>query len=301
MLSWLARKARSAIFLVWLFHSRWPRTVQTRVVISDLAPDGKTPKVLLGSWLKIAGLMACVPLIGRPAWGDDLPVPEAGQHGVVFAVNGSGNLQFTSTALEKAVMDAGLPLTVVTVEWSQGSVVADHIDWQHAQEQGYRLADQIASYHQARPSHAIYLVAHSAGSGVALTAAATIQPGLVDRIILLAPSVSADYDLRPALRGTRDGIDVFYSRRDVFSLGFGVAFVDTSDGCRGCQAAGRVGFRVQDETTEDAVLYARLRQYPWDRSQARAGNPGFHSGARRPRFLHTSVLPLLDPSHLAVE
>ena len=94
---------------------------------------------------------------------------------------------------------------------------------------------------------------------------------------------------------------MFYSRRDVFSLGFGVAFVGTSDGCQGCQAAGRFGFRAQAETNEDAVLYAKLRQYPWDRCQARAGNPGFHSGARRQRFLHTFVLPMLDPSHLAVD
>lgn len=217
----------------------------------------------------------------------------------MFAVNGSGSLHFTSTALERAVADACLPLEVVVVEWSQGSVVADHTDWEHAQEQGCRLAERIASYHQAHPSQAIYLVAHSAGSGVALTAAAAVPPNVVNRIVLLAPSVSTEYDLRPALRGTKDGIDVFYSRRDVFSLGFGVRFVGTSDGGQGCQAAGRFGFQAQAETPEDELLYAKLRQYPWDRCQARAGNPGFHSGARRPRFLHEFVLPLLDPSHLA--
>src|SRR5207245_886962 len=155
-----------------------------------------------------------------------------------------------------------------------------------AQEQGCRLAEQIKSYHQAHPTQAIYLVAHSAGTGVALTALAAVPPGSVNRVILLAPSVSTDYDLRPALRGTRDGMDVFYSRRDVFSLGFGVRFVGTSDGGRGCRAAGRFGFQAQAETLEDDVLYSKLKQHPWDRCQARAGNPGFHSGARSPRFLH---------------
>ncbi|HEV3079210.1 MAG TPA: alpha/beta fold hydrolase [Gemmataceae bacterium] len=245
--------------------------------------------------------MICIAFTGRPARGDQ-PQPPAqttDPAGVVFAVNGSGNLQFTSTALEKAVADACLPLTVVTVDWSQGSVVADHTDWQHAQEEGCRLAEQITAYHQAHPSQAIFLVAHSAGSGVALTAAAAVPPGSVNRIILLAPSVSTDYDLRPALRGSRDGMDVFYSRRDVFSLGFAVRFVGTSDGGQGCQAAGRVGFQTQSETTEDDLLFAKLRQHPWDRCQARAGNPGFHSGARRARFLHSSILPLLDPDHLA--
>ena len=275
--------------------------MQINALISQLVRDAIIRRSSLSSPLKIAGLVVCIGLTGRLARGDQLQPPAQAPDpaGVVFAINGSGNLQFTSTALEKAVADACLPMTVVTVDWSQGSVVADHTDWQHAQEQGCRLAVQITAYHQAHPSQAIYLVAHSAGSGVALTAAAAVPPGSVNRIILLAPSVSTDYDLRPALRGTRDGMDVFYSRRDVFSLGFGVSFVGTSDGGQGCQAAGRVGFQIQSETAEDDVLFAKLRQHPWDRCQARAGNPGFHSGARRPRFLQGFILPLLDPGHLA--
>jgi len=224
--------------------------VQTNNVNSDPVRDDRIRKTPLAfiSLLHVAGPIICLVLAGRSALADHPSIPEAGQHGVVFAINGSGSFQFTSTALEKAVVDAGLPLAVVTVPWSQGSVVADHTDWQHAQEEGYRLAGEIVSYRQANPSHAIYLVAHSAGSGVALTAASALPPGSVSRVILFAPSVSVGYDLRPALRGTRDGIDVFYSRRDVFSLGFGVAFVGTSDGRQGCQAAGRFGFRAQAES-----------------------------------------------------
>jgi pimeloyl-ACP methyl ester carboxylesterase len=248
-------------------------------------------KTLLGSRLNIAGLMVGLLFTGQ-VWAEEC-------EGVVFAVNGSGDFQITSTALERAVGDAGLPLEVITVEWSQGSVVADHTDWERAQEQGYLLASRVASYRQTNPGHAIYLVAHSAGTGVALTAAAAVPPGSVNRMILFAPSVSTDYDLRPALRGTIDGIDVFYSRRDVFSLGFGVAFIGTSDGGQGCQAAGRFGFHVQAESPEDEVLYAKLQQHPWERCQARAGNHGLHSGTSRQRFLHTFVLPLLDSSQIA--
>jgi pimeloyl-ACP methyl ester carboxylesterase len=253
--------------------------------------------------LGIAGLIVCVALTGSPALADGLQpaFTEAGQHGVVFAINGAGNLHATSTALENAVADAGLPLAVVEVEWShgRGRFVADQTDWRHAQDQGRRLASQIASYRQANPGRAVYLVAHSAGSGVALSAAAAVPPGSLNRVILLAPSVSSDYDLRPALRGTRDGMDVFYSRRDVFSLGLGVALAGSCDGWRRCQAAGRVGFRAEAETPEDAGLYAKLKQYPWQRCQARFGNRGLHSGGHRPRFLHTFVLPLLNPTQLA--
>ena len=178
--------------------------------------------------------------------------------------------------------------------------MADQTDWCHAQEQGYRLAERIASYRQAHPTQAVYIVAHSAGSGVALTAATASPPGSLERVILFAPSVSADYDLRPALRGIRDGLDVFYSRRDVFALGLGMALVGVSDRGRGYPAAGRVGFRTWVETPEDAALYDKLRQYPWQRWQARYGNRGFHSGAHRPRFVQTFVLPLLNsPRYLA--
>ena len=248
----------------------------------------------------ITALMLCLFLTADRALGDEV-CSDTDRTGVVFAVNGSGNLQFTSTALEQAVAEAGLPITVVTFEWSQGRVVADHTDWQHAQEQGCRLAGEIMSYHESHRGHAIYLVAHSAGSGVALTALAALPPETVNRVILFAPSVSTDYDLRPALRCPKDGIDVFYSHRDIFSLSFAVAFVGTSDGCQGCQAAGRFGFRVQAESPEDALLYAKLRQHPWDRCQARAGNPGFHSGARRAKFLHNCVLPLLNSSPSVAE
>jgi pimeloyl-ACP methyl ester carboxylesterase len=182
------------------------QNAQMNVVIADPVRDAVTGKGSPRSWLNMAGRMACLALTGRPAWGDELhpPVREPGQSGVVFAINGSGSLQATSTALARAVADAGLPLAVVVVEWSQGSIVADQTDWRHAREEGCRLAGQIASYRQACPGQAIYLVAHSAGSGVALTAAAAAPPGSVNRVILLAPSVSTDYDLRPALRGTRD-------------------------------------------------------------------------------------------------
>jgi hypothetical protein len=246
------------------------------------------------SRLIFAALILFLVLSAGPAWGDPpCACVSPPCQGVIFALNGSGTLQVTSSALERAVADACLPLSVVTFEWSQGRVIADHTDWCHAQEEGRCLAVKIASYHQAHPSTPIYLVAHSAGTGVALVATACAPPGSVTRVILLAPAVSCGYDLRPALRVATDGIDVFYSRRDVFSLGFGVAFVGTSDGRRG-YAAGRVGFRAEAETPEDEVLYAKLRQYPWERSQRRAGNPGFHSGALRQRFLQAEVLPLLN-------
>ena len=52
-----------------------------------------------------------------------------------------------------------------------------------------------------------------------LAAGEMLSPDSVDGIILLAPSVCVDYDLRPALRAVRHGIDVFHSDRDSVILG----------------------------------------------------------------------------------
>jgi pimeloyl-ACP methyl ester carboxylesterase len=87
----------------------------------------------------------------------------------------------------------------------------------------------------------VYLVGHSAGCAVALAAGDVLPPDSLRRIVLLAPSISADYDVRPALRSARDGIDVFFSSRDVFYLGFGAAITGTADRRWSSPAAGRTG------------------------------------------------------------
>src|SRR5947207_2649584 len=74
-------------------------------------------------------------------------------------------------------------------------------------------------------------------------AAEFLPPDSVERVVLLAPSVSAEYDLGPALACAREGIDVFHSGRDRAYLGLGVRLLGTADR-HWSDAAGRVGFRV---------------------------------------------------------
>src|SRR5262249_29422397 len=154
-----------------------------------------------------------------------------------------------TTSLRSLVYQDCLPLHVHTLEWSHGysRIFADHLDVEHSRAEGQKLAEQIVCYRRdlgtALP---VYIVAHSAGSMPTLAAAEFLPPDSVDRIILLAPSVSENYDLRPALRSARLGVDVFYSRADRAYLGLGMAIVGTADGQR-APASGRVGFRVPCE------------------------------------------------------
>ena len=224
------------------------------------------------------------------------PVFDPRQTGVIFAVDGAGGFQSTTQAFSQGVAEAHLPFGVVPVEWSHGygRVLADQIDWPYSRECGCRLAGQIAAYRRAFPQNRVFVVSHSAGSAVSLAAAEALPPGSIDRIILLSPSISSEYDLRPALHCVRNGIDVYYSTRDTVQLGVATALVGTADGCWGCAAAGRVGFQPQIQSPEDAALYDKLRQHPWNSCLAWTGNRGGHYGSYEPGFLQAFVLPLLD-------
>jgi pimeloyl-ACP methyl ester carboxylesterase len=218
------------------------------------------------------------------------PPPE----GVVFVANGSGDFRTVSMNLGEVVAQTHAPLQLETIVWSHGygRYLIDHTDHANHLEQGCRLATQVAAYRAACPGRKIYLIGHSAGCAVVLAATERLPPNSVDRLILLAPSVCATYDLRPALRGTRRGIEVFYSSRDSVILGLGMQMVGTADRC--CTtAAGQTGFTPVITCPEDAELYGKLRQHPWDRAVAWSGNGGGHYGCNQVGFLHAYVLPLL--------
>jgi pimeloyl-ACP methyl ester carboxylesterase len=218
--------------------------------------------------------------------------PPGQVHGVVLAAEGAGNLGGLPAALRQAIKEAQVPLEVKAVAWSHGNgrVFADQMDFAHAQAEGQRLAATIRARRQAWPADQIYLVGYSAGSAVVLCAAESLPPGTLDGIVLLAPSVSAHYDLRPALACCP--IDVFYSTEDWFYLGVGVALLGTTDRDQ-LPAAGRTGFVTTVKSPQEKALYSRLHQHPWVAANEDTGHRGGHFGGTQPAFLRTQVIPLL--------
>jgi pimeloyl-ACP methyl ester carboxylesterase len=215
---------------------------------------------------------------------------------VVLVADGAGGFLMASHSLRQTAVADGLPLDIETFDWTHGHwrILADQLDRQHAVDEGAELARQVCQLEQTCPGARVSLVGHSAGCAVVLAAAESLPAGSVDRIVMLAPAVSSDHDLRPALACTRRGVDVFYSTSDLLYLGFGVAVFGTADRERGA-AAGRVGFRPTLAGPADAALYEKLRQYPWDPRLSWTGNRGGHYGAYQPGFLRLAVLPLLLP------
>jgi pimeloyl-ACP methyl ester carboxylesterase len=186
-------------------------------------------------------------------------------------------------------------LAVDTVDWSHGywRILSDHFDYAHSRCEGRRLAAEILAFHALSPDKDVYLVAHSAGSGVALAAADVLPPNSVRRILLLAPSVASDYDLRPALRCARDGVEVFYSSCDVLYLGVWTTMLGTTDRHWCCPAAGRTGFCPLVQSPDDVLLYGKLHQHAWDPCVAWSGNLGGHYGPYQAGYLRAYILPLL--------
>jgi hypothetical protein len=169
-------------------------------------------------------------------------------------------------------------------------VLSDLCSHGYQKTKGQELAAVLLAHREACPAGKLYLVCHSSGAAVGLAAVNCLPPDCLDGIILLAPAVSSHYDLRPALRSSRGGIDVFYSTKDIVS--YALALTGTTDGYHQF-SAGCLGFHATGCCPEDQALYGRLRQCAWDKSMCQAGHKGGHFGCTGTEFMSAYVVPLL--------
>lgn len=252
------------------------------------------------SWFRVASPRpADSPLVEHrthcPAWavvGARAMIPET--RPLVWVLDGAGDLKGCSNALGAVNSLVGSPVELVVFPWSHGyrRLLRDQIDGAHARDQGVKLAGAVLARRAREPDRRAVLVAHSAGCAVALAAGDVLPPDSLDRVLLLAPSVSTDYDLRPTLRAAREGVDVFCSTRDWVALGFVVRVVGTTDNGSG-SAAGRWGFRPRGPAALGPEEAARLRQHFWTRELAWTGHTGGHHGMHAPEFVRHYLLPLM--------
>jgi pimeloyl-ACP methyl ester carboxylesterase len=234
----------------------------------------------------------CTATGGRPTPSiSQYPLDQASA--VVFCADGSGGPGGTTNVLAQVASEQRAPLRVELVDWSHGErrYFADQFHWRNIERSGLRLAEQVKTLRARHPDKRIHFVGQSAGCAVVLVAASSLPADGIDRIILLAPSVSTRCDLRPALACAREGIDVFYSRQDWVVLGLGMMGGTTDRDL--AAAAGRVGFRKFIWNPGDAELYEKLRQHQWEPSVSWTGNTGRHFGSSRAGYVSAYVLPLL--------
>ncbi len=161
-------------------------------------------------WLVLPLMAGCA---GVPARVESYapPVPA---RGIVIVVDGAGGYPTASRSITAAVEQARLPLCVRTFEWSFGRLrpLADVRDSEHSRCRGDELAGEVNRYRASYPGVGVSLIGFSAGSVVVLAAAERLPANALERIVLLAPAVSTEYNLRRALLSARGGMDVFTSQ-----------------------------------------------------------------------------------------
>jgi hypothetical protein len=204
-----------------------------------------------------------------------------------------GGFNLATTAMMLAFKLAGLPHKVEQLYWSHGfgRWLVDLKDKKRLEEKAHELAEKITNKCQAGME--VYIVAKSAGCAIALKALSLVPENSVRKVVLLAPAVSPDYSLAPALRAVKEKLFAFWSPNDAFILGLGTTLFGTADGAYR-RSAGMVGFTtpaaIDDETKR---LYQKLHQIKWQPSMLLTLNFGDHQGSVMVPFLHNHVVPLL--------
>lgn len=238
--------------------------------------------------LALCGLLATGP--GAAHAQDDDPAPRPVDEQVVFTVDGSGWLRGIGDDMRQALVDAGLAVQVESFAWSHGPgrVLADLHAHDHQKAKGQELAELILAHRLLCPVGKVYVVCHSSGAAVVMAAAQELPADAIERVVFLAPALGPTFDLRPALRAARKGIDSFHSQSDMIG-GLVLALMGNADGQFETSAA-CVGFTLP----ADDALYANLRQHAWDWGMGKTGYFGGHFGCTRPAFLRAYVVPLLS-------
>jgi hypothetical protein len=245
--------------------------------------------LLLGVLMLVAGC-ATTPTIHGPRVSQyPLPAPP---RAMVLVLDGAGGTEITGKTLETVVHDQGLPLAVVPYTWTHGwgRFLADQGDADHLDSQAEAFARYVLATRAENPGLPINVLTFSAGSGVVTRAARLVPPDTFERVVMLAPAIASNTDIRPLLVASRRGVDAFTSNRDVF-LALGTAVYGTTGGARG-SAAGFCGFEPVVSSQADVLLYrTKLRQYAWTPDLLSTGHTGLHNGPHQPCFMLQFVVP----------
>jgi pimeloyl-ACP methyl ester carboxylesterase len=207
-------------------------------------------------------------------------------------LNGIGGYRFIDKYMLVGLQDGGVTGDVRAYDWTGVDVGlgALLVDSRH-REQAKKVAELITEIAREQPGRRITLSTHSAGAGIAVWALAQLPDDVnVDSILMLAPALSPQFDLSPALRHVTGKLYAFYSPYDGAVLGLGTKMFGTVDGVK-TEAAGKVGFKMP--TTADPNQYEKLVQVPYDSAWMRLGNIGDHIGTLNRAFAREVLAPLM--------
>ncbi|MBI5724263.1 MAG: hypothetical protein HZA50_09925 [Planctomycetes bacterium] len=218
---------------------------------------------------------------------------------VLTGIEGRSNL---NEDICKGLNTAGIEYAVELYDWTNHLIgpLLNLQAYEANRRKAEAIANEIISYHNTYPGRPIFLIGQSGGGAMAVWAAEELPQGIqVEAVILLAASLSPNYNLDLALSNSRRGVLNFYSQRDWMILGVGTTFAGTMDR-EHTASAGKEGFKLPD-TLMQPESYRKLFQKPWDPSMSRTGYGGGHFSSSASLFVEDCIAPLIRLEKWSVE
>jgi pimeloyl-ACP methyl ester carboxylesterase len=224
--------------------------------------------------------------------------------GRVFYVDGAGGGGLVvnwGRAVRAGLESAGSKRAFCDFCWQTGlGIVADQVaSVSYKRAKARQLAGLIRTCRQAEPDRPVSLIGFSAGTAVAVYALEALPPDCaVDNVVLLAPSLSSQYDLTAALHHVRGRASVFISSADLM-LRWLVPVFGTADRVYcGEAVAGLCGFENRSFARAGrSDAYSKIDTVVWDPRFVLSGNHGGHTDVVDARFVGEYVTPRLCTPH----
>lgn len=209
--------------------------------------------------------------------------------GIAYYIGGAGPFgSVGSFDVPAGLHDAGFRGKTEIFPWQSVSHAVDQVDLARNRVRAMELAEQISAYHRRHPRQPIYIVALSAGTGIATFALEYLSEDIkIEDAAYLGCSMSATYDLTRALRRVRGKLYVVYSRNDPILNNLVRGVTGTVDGASGDEGvAGLQGFRLPAQPAPDTEKqYAKVVNVPWRYDFANTGYEGGHTDCTSRRFI----------------
>ncbi len=208
---------------------------------------------------------------------------------------GAGLITNWSRGVRRGFVDAGYDGAGEVFVWQTGlGTAADQAaSVKYKRTKASELARRMKDYSKNYPQAPVTVMGLSAGTAIVLfTLEACSDDYQVANALLLASSVSANYDLTKALRHVEGKMYVFTSENDAV-LRFLVPMAGTADR-QSAKSAGLSGFRRPPSASADTrKQYAKVVHIRWQPEFRKAGHGGGHTDVVNASFVKAYVAPLV--------
>lgn len=209
--------------------------------------------------------------------------------GLTLVLPGIDGWSLFNRGIAPGLRAGGVTGDIEFYDWTRGflNILGNLRDRQLHSEQAALIAERILRYRRSHPHAPLWLIGHSGGAAMSLLVLHRLNSlTTVTGAVLLAPAVSAEFDVETPLATTRRGIWNFRSWADL-PLG-ATLLLGNIDGPRSL-SAGLRGF-VRRNTQHAAP---QLHDVPWTPAMLQDAHFGGHFGCVTYRFIRRQVAPLL--------